>query len=75
MAPHFTTAGGGEDPMSRLAELHLLCTPIHRLHGLLAIADELRERYPDLGPMLTEMRWRRRRDPHRRRHPQRTGRA
>ncbi|MFE3105382.1 hypothetical protein [Nocardia tengchongensis] len=56
MAPHFTTASGGEDPMSRLAELHLLCSQIHRLHGLLAIADKLRERYPELGPMLTEMR-------------------
>ncbi|MFE3229458.1 hypothetical protein [Nocardia sp. NPDC059228] len=39
--------------MCRLADLHVLCAQIHRWQSMIAIGDELHDRYPQLSPALT----------------------
>ncbi|MFJ9371399.1 hypothetical protein ACIRRA_44345 [Nocardia sp. NPDC101769] len=45
-------SGGGEG-MDRLADLHVLCAQIHRWQSMIAIGDELYDRYPELWPVLS----------------------
>ncbi|MEV6102484.1 hypothetical protein [Nocardia sp. NPDC051981] len=39
--------------MGRLADLHVLCAQIHQWQSMIAIGDELHDRYPELSPVLT----------------------
>lgn len=41
--------------MGHLTDLHMLCTQIHRWQCMQAIAGELRDRYPELGPVFGDM--------------------